>query len=392
MGDVEAGADIVTAGLTARAVEPHAGEGAIGGDHGHCLNCGTALIGSHCHACGQSAHVHKTMGAIGHDLLHGVFHFEGKIWHTLPMLALKPGELTRRYIDGERARFVSPIALFLFSVFLMFAIVANLPGWHIGNDNWLKPGLSGGVAEARTKLATERVKADGVIGDTRASLAKARTAATPDAGRIDQLEQRLAKATRLRADLVRAESMLPATTASEADGSEKSGDDFASGLRDGFTQGGVKVEVKGTPEKRHWLERKWELVKENPKLTLYKIKTSAYKFSWALIPISLPFLWLLFPMRRDIGMYDHAIFATYSLTFMSLLTIVLAVLLAVGLPGWMAVLAAGIIPPLHMYRQLKGTYGLGRWGALWRLFWLLNITLIASTMFTLMLLYLGVAD
>ena len=39
---------------------------------------------------------------------------------TLPMLAWKPGELTRRYIDGQRARFVSPIALFLFCVFLMF--------------------------------------------------------------------------------------------------------------------------------------------------------------------------------------------------------------------------------------------------------------------------------
>ena len=35
--------------------------------------------------------------------------------------------LTRRYIAGERARFVSPIALFLFSVFLMFAVL-NLTG------------------------------------------------------------------------------------------------------------------------------------------------------------------------------------------------------------------------------------------------------------------------
>ena len=60
--------------------------------------------------------------AFFHDLLHGVLHFEGKIWRTLPMLAWRPGELTRRYIDGERASFVSPIALFLFSVFLMFAV------------------------------------------------------------------------------------------------------------------------------------------------------------------------------------------------------------------------------------------------------------------------------
>ena len=89
---------------------------------GACLNCGTELIGSHCHACGQKAHLHRTVRAFMHDLLHGALHFEGKTWKTLPMLALKPGELTRRYIEGERKRFVSPMALFLFSIFLMFAV------------------------------------------------------------------------------------------------------------------------------------------------------------------------------------------------------------------------------------------------------------------------------
>ena len=91
IGDIAAGA------LAARATEPSHGEGADNG-HSHeaaCLNCGTVLIGSHCHACGQAAHVHRTISAFFHDLLHGVFHFEGKIWRTLPMLAWKPGQLTR---------------------------------------------------------------------------------------------------------------------------------------------------------------------------------------------------------------------------------------------------------------------------------------------------------
>ena len=39
-----------------------------------------------------------------------------------PELFFHPGRLTRRYIDGERAKFVSPMALFLFTVFLMFAV------------------------------------------------------------------------------------------------------------------------------------------------------------------------------------------------------------------------------------------------------------------------------
>lgn len=118
-GEIEAVGEFATGALIGRTVEPLAGEG-----HGHpgmCLNCGTALVGPHCHRCGQSGHVHRSLGAIGHEILHGVAHFEGKLWRTLPMLAWRPGELTRRYIHGERARFVSPMAIFLFSIFAMFA-------------------------------------------------------------------------------------------------------------------------------------------------------------------------------------------------------------------------------------------------------------------------------
>jgi hypothetical protein len=31
----------------------------------------------------------------------------------------------------------------------------------------------------------------------------------------------------------------------------------------------------------------------------YKLQSSAYKFAWALIPLSLPFMWLIFAGRRN---------------------------------------------------------------------------------------------
>ena len=123
MSDVEAIGDALTGGVVARAVEPRAGERGDGQTHeANCLNCGSLLTGPFCSACGQHAHVHRTLSAFFHDFAHGVLHFEGKIWRTLPLLVWKPGALTRRYIDGQRASFVSPVALFLFSVFLMFAV------------------------------------------------------------------------------------------------------------------------------------------------------------------------------------------------------------------------------------------------------------------------------
>src|SRR3954452_3302269 len=123
MGEFEAVADAVTGGIVGRAVEPAAGEGDGHTHEANCLNFGALLNGPYCGQCGQHAHVHRTLQAFFHDFAHGVLHFEGKIWRTLPLLVWKPGELTRRYIDGQRASFVSPIALFLFCVFLMFAVI-----------------------------------------------------------------------------------------------------------------------------------------------------------------------------------------------------------------------------------------------------------------------------
>src|SRR5438128_5584783 len=123
MPDLEAIGDAATGAVLGSAIDAPAG----GDGHTHeknCLNCGTALTGDYCHACGQRAHVHRSLAAFFHDILHGVFHFEGKMWDTLPMLAWRPGELTRNYIEGKRMRYVSPIALFLFCVFLMFAVAS----------------------------------------------------------------------------------------------------------------------------------------------------------------------------------------------------------------------------------------------------------------------------
>ena len=365
-GEIAAAGDVMGGMLTARAVEPRAGEAAPGHahEHGLCLNCGTALIGEHCHACGQAGHVHRTVGAIGHELLHGVFHFEGKIWRTLPMLAFRPGELTRRYVAGERARFVSPLALFLFSVFLMFAVMANLSGLNADFD---LEGVTtrADFGKARANVASELLKSRADLVRDEKSLKVELAESDPDALRIAKLEKRLAETQDNIASMEQAQRFLPAP--------------------DGSAPG-----ARSKPD--NWLEAKYRHATENPKLLIYKLKSSAYKYSWALIPISLPFIWLLFPFRRGVGMYDHAVFATYSLSFMSLFAILVALLAAVGAGGPLLGMAAVLIPPLHIYKQLKGGYRLSRRGALWRTAWMLFFSVFTTTLFVLMVLSLGVAD
>lgn len=109
-----------------------------------------------------------------------------------------------------------------------------------------------------------------------------------------------------------------------------------------------------------------------------------------LIPLSVPFLWLLFPFSRRFRLYDHTVFVTYSLSFMTLL-VVTAVL--IGSAGFPAVAGfAMLIPPFHIYRQLKGTYGLSGASALLRTILLTVFSTVALFLFFLLLFALGLFD
>ena len=103
----------------------------------------------------------------------------------------------------------------------------------------------------------------------------------------------------------------------------------------------------------------------NPELMLYKFKNTAYKFSFMLIPISLPFLWLMFFWKRDVTTYDHMVFSMYSLSFMSLLFVVV-VLLSLSAITSRVIPYVFWLPPLHMFMQLKETYRLRICSAVWR--------------------------
>ena len=373
MPEFEAIGDAVTGGAVARAVEPGSGEGNGHTDESRCLNCGCDLTGPYCQCCGQRAHVHRTLGAFWHDLLHGVLHFEGKIWNTLPLLAWKPGELTRRYIDGQRARFVSPVALFLFSVFLMFAVV-NLVGGPFRFTTSNDP-----AAQQEVQRDYEASRADAL---QEVEQLQARRSELVRQGEPTQEVDRQIAEVRRGMELQKTifESVGGETTA-DAPGGEAADQPIAD------------VDV-GDVSALSWFDSAYKKAKENPKLLVYKLQANGYKFSWALIPISVPFVWALFLHRRryrqQFKAYDHTVFVTYSLAFMTLGFIALSLLRPLGLPSSVPFWAMVLVPPVHMYRQLRGTYSLSRLSALWRTVALLFFATITSTIFMALLLLLGV--
>jgi len=100
---------------------------------GACRNCGATLAGAYCSACGQ-----KRLDARDNTLRHllkqafqQLTEIDGKLLRSLRLLLFSPGRLSREYMDGRRARYASPISLFLLANVLYFFAPAitdfNLP-------------------------------------------------------------------------------------------------------------------------------------------------------------------------------------------------------------------------------------------------------------------------
>ncbi len=403
-GDIDGIGDVVTGTLAAGALSRggrrsgarHSAEADI--EHGLCLNCGARLVGDYCQSCGQSAHIHRSMGAFFHDLLHGVLHFEGKTWRTLPLLAWRPGELTRRYIHGERAQFVSPLALFLFAVFLLFGIAS-----FAGGD----PDLSGAGTDIKRNMVGEVQSLNAKIADLESQIASGEL----DRTQLSDARADLAEAEQTQTAVMAGYRALTGKTELAAEDLGKREDqfsDFMRGVEEGYADAArderpisQRPVINVSNDEMKNLDGSWlgqvfvkgiQKARANPALVFYKVKTNAYKFGWALIPLSVPFVWLVMvgPRMRQWHIYDHVIFTTYSIGFMLLLGIVLIVCGMVGVPaGWLALIAI-IYPPFHMYRQLRGAYRLGRINAAVRMVLLLFFSVVALSLFVSLLVAAGI--
>ncbi len=110
-----------------------------------CPNCGNARPSPFCAECGQNDRNYaRGLGRVVWEFGREAFEMDSRFLQTLKLLLFKPGSLTNEFSLNRRARYMSPIRLYLFTSFL-FVLVLSLAM----PDSWSEGAIAvGGDADA----------------------------------------------------------------------------------------------------------------------------------------------------------------------------------------------------------------------------------------------------
>jgi hypothetical protein len=153
-----------------------------------CTNCGASVPGRYCGTCGQRLEppVHTLwhfMKVATEDLTHA----DSRLWHTLGALLLKPGFLTRQFLDGRRASYLPPVRLYLVLsvVFFIWFSAAHQKMTVLETDAPRSAGSAAAVAPGRREFGPMAAAQPGESPLQRAERV------CPDLGHLGPLQDRI---------------------------------------------------------------------------------------------------------------------------------------------------------------------------------------------------------
>ena len=120
-----------------------------------CVSCGTPQAGTFCEQCGEkriTSHDYS-ITHFAENAFETFTHFDIRSLRALKVLVLKPGELTRAYLDGRRRPYVGPVQLFVILniVFAFFGANTFRTPLAAQRDSWLPQLKQRMVEAARTE-------------------------------------------------------------------------------------------------------------------------------------------------------------------------------------------------------------------------------------------------
>lgn len=139
-----------------------------------CLNCGATMSGAFCSECGQrDIPSYPSVREIMVDAVSEFSGWDGRLTSTLRALFRHPGLLTHEFLEGRRARYISPLRLYLTASLVYFVLAAAAPNVRLGSGQTLTPGLRIGPTGTTEKARTSAPQR--VAGNVNASLVDQKT-------------------------------------------------------------------------------------------------------------------------------------------------------------------------------------------------------------------------
>ncbi len=123
-----------------------------------CLNCGAPLVGPFCAQCGQrDIPPYPSVRELAVDAVSELSGWDGRLLNTIRALLAHPGLLTHEFLEGRRARYISPLRLYLTASVIYFLLSAAAPDIRLDNGRSLS-GLQVGVTGTASSSAPQRVQ------------------------------------------------------------------------------------------------------------------------------------------------------------------------------------------------------------------------------------------
>lgn len=308
-----------------------------------CKNCGAIVTERFCTRCGQlGADFQRPIWTLVTSSLSDMFALDGRIWRTLPMLMLRPGRLTRNYLDGQRARFVPPFRLFLLTSVIFFLVVFGVIARQSGSDalrfdfsEMSSGSISLGGDASLSLTPPER------LADLRGKLADP---TLTDEARKELIESiAAAESTNAMQSLMQPDGKIDRAALNalieEQNGATASPADLAA----------IKA-----------MSNQMATVYENQERFGARMKEWAPRFTLLFLPVLSLLLALTYCWRRQFFLYDHLIaglhfqtFAYAAITFLLLVGSVIPSVMPVLLPVSVFIMFA------YLFRMLRVVYGTG---------------------------------
>ena len=319
-------------------------------DHQDCLNCGTPLRGQYCGNCGQRARNRLiSLWELLQDAFGDLFELDSRLWRTTIPLLIRPGQLTRDYLEGRRARYMPPFRMYLVLSVIFFVVAFFDPQ----DDLSL-------LFEPEPQPTAEEAVDDDVVEAAVREKAREKVDQLAAEGKISPEEVEQA--------LERLDDEHGPTVTFYGDGSE-------GGLNFKYDKETGNCTVTGIDRLPAWLQRR--LTKERAERICKRIAADDGKTLGKLIldniPVALivllPFMALvlkgLYPLSRRYFV-EHLLFFVHFHSFFFLI-LTLQILFS-RLAGWifipeaisvLIIVAASFYIPVYLYKGMRLVYGQG---------------------------------